>query len=844
MKNKVLIGLFLCLFLLVGLFVLDFDYKVITNNVESIVYETNGTSLDLEVGVYNSNDGHTITVNGDGTVLYDSTYSLTVTTSSNGYTLTGKIGTNNKAVTFYQINDTTLVSGGVVNYTHNSVSTYLYDYTVFKFNKVTATLDGTIELWSNGSKKGSYNNLQAVVDLANAGDTIKFTDDYKVTSGAYINKDLIIEGEGHTLDRSNWANAVFVIENGVNVTINNLTIDGGATNFEIDYSLSYPAVKEGTLTNDPKSNISAIISKGNIVANSLNLNNHYTLSSGSGISVVTGSATFKNCIFDHNYGNSYGAAINIGSNFKVGQTTHSVKDVIFEKCNFTNNYTIKGNGGAVFVVNTETIKFNDCNFYHNMAAGYTAGGGAILFYRTGVSPAEKNNIPYTQAYFDNCEFKENYSGNDGYAIQNESAELYITNSKFIGNEGLSSSSSVGTVSCMLDGNRVYKVVIKKCLFEKNKMGASVFGDHGTLVDLEMTDVTIRENAGSMSILLYSANAKFNNVTFENEEVSTTVLDVRPYVSETKYPLYKPQTVILENVNFKNTVGPTDILVRRRNHDMTLNTATLILQGNTNGNVHIWDDTFLKLEGNHNGNIYSDGVTPVENIVIDDEAKLDGKYDSKYGSYLVTLIYPIEEKWSTTTRQYLYLNSGVTYNDKQLFAMHSLSREDAKLVYYTDSNYTTLWNYTASANTTLYAKWEEHTHVYNGNLVVVDNVIYDQCDCGHLGKKISLISPKNPHYTGKEIGIVINDELKLDGYTIKYQVLDKNGNYVDIEGVPVKVGDYKAIFTYNDLVIEQEYSILEEVVNPSTGLSNPYLILGLILISSLIFIKFSEKKKYL
>ena len=68
MKNKVLISLFLCLFLLVGFFVLDFDYKVITNNVDSIVYETNGTSLDLEVGVYNSNDGHTITVNGDGTV--------------------------------------------------------------------------------------------------------------------------------------------------------------------------------------------------------------------------------------------------------------------------------------------------------------------------------------------------------------------------------------------------------------------------------------------------------------------------------------------------------------------------------------------------------------------------------------------------------------------------------------------------------------------------------------------------------------------------------------------------------------------------------------------------------
>lgn len=48
MKKKLLFCMFFVLFLLVGFLVMDFDYKVITNNVDSIVYETNGTILYAE----------------------------------------------------------------------------------------------------------------------------------------------------------------------------------------------------------------------------------------------------------------------------------------------------------------------------------------------------------------------------------------------------------------------------------------------------------------------------------------------------------------------------------------------------------------------------------------------------------------------------------------------------------------------------------------------------------------------------------------------------------------------------------------------------------------------------
>ena len=47
------------------------------------------SGLEVSTGTYTSSDGHTITVNEDGTILYDGTYSLTVTANDRGDTLTG-----------------------------------------------------------------------------------------------------------------------------------------------------------------------------------------------------------------------------------------------------------------------------------------------------------------------------------------------------------------------------------------------------------------------------------------------------------------------------------------------------------------------------------------------------------------------------------------------------------------------------------------------------------------------------------------------------------------------------------------------------------------------------------
>ena len=819
--------------------------------VTCMIGNVSAAVVELKSGTYTSSDGHTIVVNADKTVSYDGAYTLTLNEKDRGSTITGKIGTNNKAVTLYQLNDSKIVSAnGHITYKHGGVDTYLFGYTVFSIDSTPVVLENSgIDLYRDGVKINSYADFQSAVDAATNGDTIKLTKDINVTSGAYVNKNLTIDGNGKTINRETWANSLFVVDENSTLTVKNLTIDAGADEFEIDYSISYPKVKDGTLTNNPISNEALIISKGVINTDDVLFTNIYTTTNyAAAIRIPSGSANIKNTDFIHNYGKSVGVALSIGRDFKVGETTRSVTSVIVENSNFSDNYTVSGNGGAVFAYNLDTLKFTDCEFTRNMASAYTAGGGAVLIYRSGVKPAETHNLPYTQAYFDNCIFEENYSGNDGYAIQNESAELYITNCEFNRNVGLSSGSSVGTVSSMADTAKKYKVLIKDSSFDGNVMGASVFGDHGTLVDLEMTNVEIKNNTGSMSILLYSADAKFNNVTFENETVKTTVLDVRPYVSETKYPAYKPQKVYLNNVEFINTDGPTDILIRRNSHNMSFNDATVIIEDNVDANVDVWDNNNLVVEGTLDGNVKTDGITEKEKVVIKENGEVTGKTTYNDGKVTITLSYPNGDR---TSYMFLYLEKDKTYTEKELYMMHLIGADDKKLSYYTaaDMTETTAWNLTPTGNATIYSKFVDHTHAYSGNLDAHEHGIYESCDlCGYFGKKLEIdIKDEILDNEADKAAKIINElGIKDSDYIVSYMKKNSDDSWSNHEGVPSKVGQYKVVLTYNNLVAEKTYVIAEGPVNiPNTfdGIGNLVLmvILSVIGLGTVIGVSFKIRK---
>ena len=343
-------------FAIYGISDLYVDYSLTANKE----YMENATAITQLPGTYTSTDGKTITVAEDGTTKYLDTYTLTVTESATGNVLSGKVGTNNKAATFYQLNDKSLVSSTSMNYTTAEGTIYLYDHTVFTTTKtVSPDQTGAFELWRENSKVNTYKTLQDAVDSASSGDTIKITKDLVVTEGTYINKNITIEGNNHTLDKSKWYNPAIVVEEGAILNINNLTIDGGAKNFEVDFSLAYPKIKTGTLELDPKANISSIISKGTLNADKVNMNNHYTTGNGSAMKIIRGNGKITNCNFNHNYAGPEGAAIYIGSQPRVGETTFPAKNIYIDNCDFTYNYSVLSGsvaGGAAIAVNwTEKI---------------------------------------------------------------------------------------------------------------------------------------------------------------------------------------------------------------------------------------------------------------------------------------------------------------------------------------------------------------------------------------------------------------------------------------------------------------------------------------------------------
>lgn len=790
-------------------------------------YEGNNITKQKS-GEYTSIDGKKIIVNDDNTILYENSYSLTLTESSTGNTMSGKIGTNKKTASFYQLNDSTIVSDSTVQYTHNSTTNYLNEHTIFHLASTpTPSATGKYQIYRNNNLVNAYDNFQDAVNAANNNDTIRINDNIKVSEGVYINKNLTIDGKNHTLDKSGWSNSLFVIEEGITVNIKNLTIDGGSE-FEIDYSLPEPALKTDSITNSPISKKSIIISKGNLNINTITIKNNYFTTSSSTINIARGNATILNSDIYHNYGTDRAVGIRIGSKLRNGETSFPTKDIKIDKCNINENFTVGGSGGAVIVNFTENIKITNTNFKKNVASTTSSGGGAIYFEASSVSVAESNNIEYTQAYFDNCYFEQNYCGNDGLALSSDSAELYITNSEFINNIGTGGTNCVGTVSCMLNGSKRYDVIIKDTLFKNNySEGVSVFGDHGTPANLNMENVRLEENKGNISVLLYSAMADIKNVTAVNETANTTVFDIRPYRNVSSYPLYTPQYINFSNVNITGTMGPTDILLRKYQRNQSYNPATAVIKDKVVANIDLWDNTYLNVEGTLVGNVSTDYLTPKENVTISKNGKISGKTKHYPNTYVITLSYPSGTK---NVSKFLYLEQNKQYNYKELYNYHKISKEDYKLEFYTDTGYTTIWDKKVVDHQNIYARFIEHQHVYDETNVVIDNGIYKQCECGHPKLKLALKVAKENQYTGKKIPVTVIGDTSINDYKLKYY--EKSGKtWKLLSKAPKDVGEYKAVLTYDGLSIEAEYRIQKELINPTTATNGIILVIMLVLVST-------------
>ena len=211
----------------------------------------------------------------------------------------------------------------------------------------------------------SFDDLKSKINGTPAGSTLDLYDDFTNLGGhvLMINKDLTIDGHGHTLDAHQ--HGCFKSTKGhiliKNLIIKNACIDSGAIFIAQDAWY--------------------------IIDNCSFINNHALKKRGGAIcNIGYNSLTILNSIFDSNYANCYGGAVYSQTELSlINSTFNSNKadieggailgknKVIIDHCNFSKNYAGRS-GGAVFA-DKVAIEKTPSHFEKNVA--YDSKGGAI-----------------------------------------------------------------------------------------------------------------------------------------------------------------------------------------------------------------------------------------------------------------------------------------------------------------------------------------------------------------------------------------------------------------------------------------------------------------------------------
>ena len=366
----------------------------------------------------------------------------------------------------------------------------------------------------------NFTDLQNAIGLVTGTLTLNqnvvMTDDEAANfvNGVIINKNIRIDGKGHTIDAKNLGR-IFEIDGGFAVTLTNVTLtngkadNGGAiynfgnldlvhVNF-VNNTAKYGGaimnyayglvLDDSTFTNNTAKIGGAIYNSADcfVVGNSTFANNTATSNGGVifnyGIGFVVGNSTFVN----NSAADGAGAILNGGRGFVVGNST------------FANNTA--EDAGAVYNEGDNSVVGNS-TFVNNTA---TSIGGAII-----------NN---GKLVVDNSAFEDNAANYYGGAIFNWD-DLQVTNSAFDGNDIL-----VRNIRAMDNvdhgGAAIYnwkngKLDISKSNFTNNiknyKNGNLLVGAVATIGDATISDSYFVNNSGRWGGALSVMGGEFSSAT--------------------------------------------------------------------------------------------------------------------------------------------------------------------------------------------------------------------------------------------------------------------------------------------------------------------------------------------
>ena len=448
-------------------------------------------------------------------------------------------------------------------------------------------LIGVIISFNVVSSEENFKTLQNEID--NNENSIDLKQDYKydnssdneLNKGILINKsNIVINGNGHTIDGSNQSR-IFNIT-GKNVTITNLTLING---------------------NSGKNHGGAIYANSNMNLENVKFTNNVADMGGAIFNNNTTNIT--NCIFDNNAADS-GGCIFSNNELKIynstftnsktdsGSAIYACADMDIKDSTFK-DLTATENGGAIYTSNN--TKITNCHFSNTNAKW----GGSIYSSKKALdidnstfinsnakySPAiyAQGNITIDNSFFknlkanetagaiglrelisgeiNNCTFVNTTSKNDGGAINidgniNKELEMHIANSKFFNSHAnyggalVQSSgnltienSTFGNNSASCDGAAIYTSGLdfnmNNCIFESNKILMKDLNNGGAIY-CDITNLTSNSssftNNTKNAIYAYDSNINITKNNFKNNHeaihcvFSTNTLTNNNYINDT------------------------------------------------------------------------------------------------------------------------------------------------------------------------------------------------------------------------------------------------------------------------------------------------------------------------
>ena len=325
----------------------------------------------------------------------------------------------------------------------------------------------------------NVNNFEELkTAILNDESEINLESDITFDSLLTISNNITINGNNYKLIRnSTYELGLFSITSEGSLKINNLVIDGNASNWKMDIengannSQGYFRVDVINTDGDTLATRPLILNAGELIVKSstfqnIRNNNGNSTSSGGAIRTTGGTVNIENTTFNHCASYREGGAM-----YATGG------DVLIKNSNFIDNaagagYKGQTHGGAIQVNGANDVVIDSTLFQDNFAQH---NGGAIMLQTKGSNLKITNSI-----------FKHNSAGNDGAAMSIESSstkhKVEISDTVFEENKGLATTGqSMGTI--WLDSwknDETMAAEFKNLTFKNNHTAhGSSFASYGT-----------------------------------------------------------------------------------------------------------------------------------------------------------------------------------------------------------------------------------------------------------------------------------------------------------------------------------------------------------------------------